>query len=93
MSVERIQRCLDLMKLLRSSKLHCSPRQVARVTGTLISMNLALGERVRFYTRHLYRFINSCDQWDFHLPLSVEAVGEIDFWLDHLMLLGTRGNL
>ena len=57
--------------------------QLARFTGLLSSMGLALGPVVRLWTRGLYRDILSAASWDRPLQLSEDAVGEVLFWQEN----------
>ena len=57
-----------------------STRQLARFTGLLASMGLALGPVVQLSTRSLYRDILNAASWDRPFHLSDEAVGEVLFW-------------
>ena len=58
-------------------------RQLARFTGLLASMSLALGPVVRLWTRSLYRDILNAASWDSLFPLSDDAVGEVLFWKEN----------
>jgi hypothetical protein len=60
-----------------------SARQLAKVTGSLSSMGLALGAIVRLWTRELYRTIQQSSSWDRRFLLSEEAKVEILFWQEN----------
>lgn len=57
-----------------------SARTVARFTGLLASMSLALGPVVRLWTRSLYHNILQAASWDSSFKLSADAQGEVVFW-------------
>ena len=58
-----------------------SARQVARLTGNLSSMGLALGPVVRLWTRELHRTIQQSPSWDMKFQLSEDAKNEVRFWV------------
>ena len=66
-----------------SRRFVATARQLARFTGLLSSMGLALGPVVRLWTRGLYRDILSAASWDRPLQLSEDAVGEVLFWQEN----------
>ena len=59
-------------------------RQLASITGKIISMSLALGTIARLQTRSLYALINSRSSWCQKLKLSPEATNELQFWKEKL---------
>ena len=61
-----------------------SARNIARITGQVISMSLALGPIARFMTRGLYALLNSRYSWCHMLRVSLEAALELQFWLFNL---------
>ena len=81
------QRRFDSFHLVLQSILSkgfvASARQLARFTGLLASMSLALGPVVRLWTRSLYRDILDAASWDSLFPLSDDAVGEVLFWKEN----------
>ena len=54
-------------------------RDVSRITGTLISMELALGPVVSLRTRALYAVLNSVHSLSCKIALTREAVEELIF--------------
>lgn len=60
-----------------------SARHIARLTGSLSSMGLALGPIVRLWTRELYRTIQQSVFWDQKIQLSEEAQNKILFWCEN----------
>lgn len=76
----------NLMTLLYNIKVnrHCvSAREVARATGIIISMSLALGPVARLFTRSLYASQNSVPSLSFKICLSEESLNEVQFWIDN----------
>ena len=64
-------------------------KQLAQVTGRIISMSNAIGPMVYLQTRHLYYAIETtCSQsWDSIVPCSTKLIEELTFWdknLNHL---------
>ena len=71
--------CLVLQSIVAKGFV-ASARQLARFTGLLALMGLALDPVVRLWTRSLYRDILNAASWDRPFHLSGEAVGEVLFW-------------
>ena len=59
-------------------------RQLASITGKIISMSLALGTIARLQTRSLYALINTRESWCQKLKLSPETKTELRFWKEKL---------
>ena len=57
-----------------------SARDIAKVTGTIVSMGLALGPVARLWTRGLYRAIMQASSWGERNQLDEDAWREIVFW-------------
>lgn len=55
-------------------------RLVARITGQIISMGLALGNISRLFTRGLYADIDRALTWSADIILSETATQELSFW-------------
>ena len=64
-----------------------STREVSRVTGTLISMELALGPIVRLRTRALNAVQNSAYNLSCKVALSGQAIEELKFWQENFSRL------
>ena len=62
-------------------------RNVSRITGTLISMELALGPVVHLHTWALYAVLNSVHSLSCKVALTREAVEELNFWRDNFFHL------
>ncbi|CAI7892098.1 unnamed protein product [Closterium sp. NIES-53] len=58
-------------------------RLVARVTGILASMALALGTTARAFGHQLLELINTAPSWNGRTHLTLEACDELKFWLDN----------
>lgn len=66
---------------------HAKPIQVrllARVTGKIVSMTLALGPVTRLMTRAMYRSIEDRNFWSDCLYISESVAVELKFWLSNL---------
>ena len=72
----RLQEMLDIAL---NSK-YTTARKLASISGTLISMGLALGPVARLWTRPIYHQINSRQSWDREMILTSESRHELDFW-------------
>ncbi len=55
-------------------------RLVARVTGQIISMSLAIGDISRLFTRALYADIDGASSWNSTIIMSAAAAQELRFW-------------
>ena len=73
----------DIFKQILDNQFVVSARQVARLTGNLASMGLALGPVARLWTRELYRVVQQSLSWDKKFQLSDDAKTEIMFWVDN----------
>ena len=78
-------RVLKLKAIL--GRLLASPRRLhvkdlARVTGMLQSMHLAVGQSVRIFTRCLYDLMGQkpLHVWNWHLALNEGGLSELQFW-------------
>ena len=84
---------LDMLKskLLAVNEAQLVPaRKLARLIGTIISMSLALGPVTRLMTRSLYSVLNDRTSWCQKLALSLEALDEVQFWLDNISQFNGR---
>ena len=65
-------------------------RNMAKITGSIMSMSIALGSIVRLRTCYMYGMINQRRFWNEKLELPTEARNGLEFWLgiismaDHL---------
>ena len=67
-----------------------SARQIAKITGFLMSMAITMGPIVRLRTRGMYALINRRKSWDGNLPICTEVQEEISFWLQNVERLNGR---
>lgn len=67
-------------------------RQLARVTGKIISMSPVMGNITSLMTRHLYMAIEKRKRWDLFLELEFpDFVGsELNFWLQNILKLKSK---
>ena len=77
----RVEALRTLVHRMRSQKFYASARCLARLTGMLVSMGLALGPVVQLWTRALYREIMQATSWGRLFLLSEEAQNEVKFWM------------
>ena len=82
----KIDHLFNLISLLLDD-VSPTARDVSRITGTLISMELALGPVVRLRTRALYAVLNSVHSLSCKMALTREAVEELNFWRDNFFCL------
>ena len=75
----KIDHLFNLVSLLLDD-VSPTARDVSRITGTLISMELALGPVVRLRTRALYAVLNIVHSLSCKVALTREAVEELNFW-------------
>ena len=59
-------------------------RDVARVSGFVISLSVALGPIARLFTRQMYFFIQLLHSWDDVLVATEGVLHELKFWLMHV---------
>ena len=83
--MEKVEKLRSMLHNLQENHWSVSARMVARVTGTIISMGLALGPVARLFTRHLYAMQNSVCSLSAKISLSAQALMEIDFWINSFM--------
>ena len=77
---KRVDAFHQVLRNVVAHKFVVSARTVARFTGLLASMSLALGPVVRLWTRSLHRDILQAASWDSPFKLSADAQGEVVFW-------------
>ena len=61
-----------------------SVRDVARVSGFVISLTVALGPVARLFTRQMYFFVQLRKSWDDVLVAPEGVLQELKFWLTHV---------
>ena len=75
----RVEALRTLVHRMRSQKFYASARGLARLSGMLVLMGLALGPVVRLWTRALYREIMQATSLGRLFLLSEEAQNEVKF--------------
>ena len=78
----RVENLKILLDKVTEKKCYTTAREVAKVTGSIISVSLALGPVARLWTRALYRNSSSATTWDRKIILSIEGQKGIEFWAE-----------
>ena len=78
----RVLKLKAILGRLQASLRRVHVKDLARVTGMLQSMHLAVGQSVRIFTRCLYDLIGEkpLHVWNWHLALNEGALSELQFW-------------
>ncbi|XP_028405221.1 uncharacterized protein LOC114527722 [Dendronephthya gigantea] len=76
----RVAAFKDMLQHVLDCQFVVSARHIARLTGSLSSMGLALGPVVRLWTRELYRAVQESSSWDKKFQLEEDARNEVMFW-------------
>ena len=61
-----------------------TPKQLAKITGQLSSMHLAIEALVRLFTRNMYHKIENRTSWYEPKIISKETKDELEFWLNSI---------
>ena len=77
---KRVDTLKQLLNDTIAKKFVVSARHLSRITGSLVSMGLALGPVARLWTRALYRDICQTVHWDMPFLISQESQAEVQFW-------------
>lgn len=78
------QRKIDALQLQLQQAISksCLPaRNLASIIGKIIAISLALGAIARLMTRGLYAALNCMESWSHIIPITPEALTELQFWL------------
>ena len=80
------QKIADLLSLLSdiSKSDVASARQVSKIAGRIISMQLAIGPIARLFTRQMYFSVENSTTWDSTAAIDKNLNQEINFWLNNL---------
>ena len=78
--VEALKRLIDT---IIDNHFTVSARCLSRLSGSLVSMGLALGPVVRLWTRSIYRDIYQANYWDKPFLVSQDSQSEVLFWRDN----------
>lgn len=65
---------------IQSGRSHFRVKFIASLAGQIISMEAAIGNAVSFNTRYLYQDILSRFSWNSYIKLSLQTLGELEFW-------------
>lgn len=79
----RVEALKQLIATIIGERFMVSARCLSRMTGSLVSMGLALGPVVRLWTRSIYSDICRADYWDKPFVMSQESQSEVLFWKDN----------
>ena len=77
-------------KLKNSLTYHCLGRKsmhvkdLASITGQIISMSIAVGNITRLLTRSCYATIEKRTSWNDTLHINTEVRSELEVWLGHI---------
>ena len=79
---KRVTKLKSILGQLLAKPRRVHVKDLARVTGLLQSMHLAVGQSVRIFTRSLYELMNQkpLNVWNWHLALDEGALTELQFW-------------
>ena len=80
---QKVESLARLMQQANNSR-SIQATALARITGKIISMALALGPVIRLMTRSLYTVLNARRSWCQYLLLTAGAIEELSFWLEHI---------
>lgn len=81
--VDRLKASIEMIAPFR----HATARILARITGQIISMSIALGPVARLRTRSIYAMINRRKFWNEILPINTDAYDELNFWQSDIAML------
>ena len=82
---EKINKLLaDNKNILMHSVL--TPKQLAKITGQLSSMHLAIGLLVRLFTRKMYHETESRVSWYEPKVIRKETKDELEFWVNNIYI-------
>ena len=82
---EKINKLLaDIKNILMQNVL--TPEQLAKITGQLSSMYLAIQRLLRLFTREMYREIENRVSWYEPMVISKETKDELEFWLNNIYI-------
>ena len=81
-----IHKTEDLLSLLLdlSKSDVASARQVSKIAGRIIPMQLVIGPLARLFRRQMYFFVETTSTWDDKEVISNRLNQEIHFWLNNL---------
>ena len=71
-------------------KLSLRTRDLASITGKIISMSLAIGSVSRLMTRSMYALLSTRKHWSQSLILTPEVKEELQFWIRQIDLINGK---
>lgn len=85
----RIAKLRASLSVILANPYSVTARQLAHVTGCIISMSQGIGSSVYLHTRHMHFAIEitCCKSWDSIVPCSTKLIEELSFWDTHVMHL------
>lgn len=91
--IERLELSMESVFLIISNSKTplVKVRLLACILGQIISMQTVLGKMVQLRTRELYRCILSRPSWNAPVKVTVEAVGELDYWRSNVRSMNAKG--
>lgn len=79
--VSKLLSCIEEVYLkIQSGRSHFRVKFIASIAGQIISKENAIGNAVSFNTRYLYQDILSRFSWNSYIKLSLQTLGELEFW-------------
>ena len=86
----RVDALKQLLDIIIAKDFCVSARTLSCMTGSLVSMSLAMGPVVRLWTRAMYRDISSAPCWDQPICLSSDSRSEVLFGNRTLTIVGIQ---
>ncbi|CAG2211333.1 unnamed protein product [Mytilus edulis] len=90
---DKIERFKSTIDDIFSNINNITARQLARVTGKIISFIPSFGNICRIMSRNMLILIAASDYWDFHIQLTDEAIFELNFWKNNCTSLPRKSLL
>ena len=79
-SPRRVDTLKQLLDIIIATDFRVSAMTLSHLTGSLVSLSLAMGPVVCLWTRAMYRDICLAPSWDQPICLSSETHSEVLFW-------------
>lgn len=81
---KKVLKLKSLVTVLLNDYPNLRVRDVASVSGFVISLGMALGPITKLLTRQMYSFIHIRESWDDILPANEGVLQELRFWASHI---------
>jgi len=88
-SGERISKLENKLKIALANPV-MSCRQLASITGSIISLSPVFGNYCRFLTRHCQITIVAAQSWESEITLDFYCISELEFWLKNVRKLNSK---